>query len=876
MTLSDDEPFVPGWEAEGLALGKRFAQRVLEQAKAAGIQPPKSFLERMPKEWSKTLLLRKYTDLLWKHDPSEYVGKQRSIQRYIDEVIAPNMGWKRNQSLTGKDAPDRLNQSALFTLQVKPAYTPSARNFRPETHVADLQEILDVSRSSPLWMDTTIKDEVAPAKVERFGIHGVMNLGFIAAVGNVIAGIDHMPWTPLDKSGVPQTLPMPPASYIDAWPLVRADMKLRPGEYLTPSHMLVGSASAGGRYSSGNGVIRMNNTQGASGHPFIRMSPEQRAKLVGPGVKMSKANVARIELAKIQAHALRGQKWSGKWFRELMQPTTMFARGDAKVDYDLLVFLVALLEAGYPLGVMLLTCRGIALTSTVSWLMESIFSGPWTEALDERDVRVYDMRVRRFIKEIVNGAIQSTLAGLIDAVGGDVLRWDLNRPEGEAGIMAAQSANMFPPGKHRILFGAASRPALWTEAQVQELLATTPVGGSRTITVEVPNENGDKTHTEEVEVSLLEIDVRKMIVQSYQAVNGSGLAYAGYDLPTRTVRVPVPDEILTYGDANPEPRNWYIDVHGCTRSGSRTTSQDNSALNNTIVRAGWMSLLKYGPKSRLVKLRAKSVGLPLPRKIEGDPDGIYGVFRGDDSIIHIKKGNRIVGEDGKEYTPGQMFAVIMAMSGRYGNAAKQVFGTQEDPVLEFASVLYSKEFTGGLTPIDRSYERGTTTEGTASMVTRLPMSKEELGLTADDLGRVATTEAAKSRILPQRGSYSGLPALGNPTPGNEFFVEKVASMDEYGFTYGLEESDPSKLQELVNAEARRHAFKEGRKHGLSGEELKLIEDDYRESDLHVLLATLSRERGGKQRRDREPGIANDAFREKVESAKKGEYPYILS
>jgi len=866
----------PDWLKPIIRDGETLRQRVLAQAAVAGITPPKYVLDGMPKEWLKTLYFGKVREALLAVDPSEVMTKQKSAAEYIEQVVAPRSGWKARKGRKGKGrAPDYLKQFGMFGVTRAPAFTPLASQHSLEQIIENVRRSESAVSSSTEWGNDPMKAEVT-GPLDSFGIHGLNSPLFVCGHANCVAGVDVMPWTPLDQSGRPQELYMPMRYYEESQPKVRGRI-LPPGTYLKPSHLLVGSPSAGGKYGDGHGVVNVNNAAGAAGAPYILM--ENAREATSNGRRASKANTTKREIQKLIDHVRAGQPWSGPTMKALMQPATLTTRGDAKSDLDLVIFTTAMLQAGYPLAHLLLSGRGIVITSTISWLMESIVGGPWTEALDAFDVKAYDLRGRRLVKEHVRELFASHAQGKHESVSGDVSRWDLNAAPGEHGLMAAHWANLLPPGEHPLLFGAASLPALWRAEQIDRLMATIPVGDSMKVSVEVVDPETAKSHVEEVEVHHLMVDLRKMVVQAFQAVHGAGVTLAGYDIPAQTYKVPVPTSILEFGDTRPAGEEWFIHAHGCIRSGSLLTSANNSTLNDYEVEAGYRALARLGAKSTFVQRRAKLAGVPPPTRITAPPEGVDGFFRGDDSLIEFTRDFQIMSAEGP-YDLGQKFALLMAMSGRYGNYAKQLFGTRAQPLYEFASVVYSQDRPGGITPSKRSQERSITTEGTTSAGERLPMTEEEAENLATsggvlDLGKVTDQLSAKMRLLPQAGSDVPLSAFGNPTPGHEELLRNIAFMDRHGLVYDLAGLTPEEYKLVLEAEAVRYASREARKSGATKLTQQQLRDEYMEADLNRQLVEFAKIRGEKQMPGRRPQAALRDFETRVSQTRKGNSGYLF-
>lgn len=846
-------------------------RRVLEQAAEAGIQVPAYVKSGIPKEWMKTMYFDTVRKALLDKDPKDVMTKLKTASEYIDGVLAPRSGW-----IQRKDAPDRVKQQAMMGITRKPAFTPQAKNHSLPQLMETFKRMHKAVDSAD-WNGDPLKAEALP-EFDSFGVHGYDSSLFLVGHANCIAGVDVMPWTPRDANGSPQVMYLPDSYYKKAMSDMREEI-LEAGSYLRPSHFLVGSPSAGGLYGDGLGVINVNNSEGAAGWRWTGL--DNARELTSDGGRATKSNVTQTEIGYLVEHVLAGQPWTGPTMKNLMQPTTMTTRGDAKTHIDCVLFTTALLEAGYPLAHLMTSGRGIAITSTISWLMESVIGGPWTEALDAFDVPSFDLRGRRLVKERVRECFQKHDAGTHTTVSGDISRWDLNAAPGEHGLMAAYWANLLPPGKIPLLFGAASRPALWSAEQVKLLQGQIPVGSSKLVDVRVPEEDSMQPRVEKVEVWHLEVDVRRMVLQAFQAVHGSGVKLYGYTLPTTKtrVKVPIPNWMLEFGDSSPKGEEHFIWSHGSIRSGSLLTSANNSSLNKACLGAGYEALRRLGPRSTLVRKRVKLAGLPMPTGFNLPADGVDGFFRGDDALITFLRSVKISYSNGV-YDVGQVYALIMAMTGRYGNYAKQLHGTLEEPLYEFASVLYSRQKQGGITPLQRSFERFITTEGSTSAGERLPLDDVEADAIADpafglDLGLITDTLSAKMRLLPQAGSQRPLSAFGNPTPGVDQVIRLAAFLDKNGLVYDLGGLTPGQYRLVQEAQAKRYALREARKGGTSKESMQDLETEYIEADLNSMLVEYANQRQGKQMPGRRTDAALRSFLGAVAEAKRGGTPYLF-
>jgi len=862
MSLVKGPVFEPDWQRRINQKVDMLWNRVKEQAKEAGIPVPNLFRESTPKEFRKMGLFEPILDIFLEKDPADVMTKQKSFEQYADH-IASKLGWRRNRKHPGRD-----KQRGMFSMFRQPNWSPQAKNY-PVTYLRDeLDRLQNHVRAQPSWQSAAFKEAVVP-ETESFAVAGNINGAFLMMHAATLGGRVNMPWTPMGPDGKPQELAIPYRFYERAHKEERKIM-MPEGTYMTPSHFLVGSPSAGGRYDEGEGVIQQGNSAGAAGYPTTGM--RNARDVTSDGQRATKGNTAKREMDALIAHVRAGQPWYGKTYDRLKQPVTMTARGDAAQELDLLIFSNALLNAGFPLCKLMTASRGIAICPNVSGQMESIVAGPFLELLRASNVQEYDLTHSRLVKTRIISFFDLMELGY-NIVSGDVERWDLNELPGEIGIMAASWANLLPPGKQPLLFGAASAPALWKGSEIKRMQETIPVGESRTVSVAVPNTSGTGNHIEQVEVHHLEVDLRKMVVQAFEVVHGSGVRLWDYEVPTDMRRVPVPDGIMTHGDTDPDGKGWYINVHGCIRSGSLLTSANNSRQNGLITRASLYALKQLGPQSGLIRRRSKSVGLEVT-EVSGDPSDSEHFFRGDDSLLatRMRAKAKILGDNvaRRELDPAELFSVLMALVGRYANASKQVVGTLMDPLMEFASVLYANEAPGGLTKLLRTLLRYIAIEGSTGVFELRPMDDEESEL---DLGLVSDTTSAKARLMPQRGNRIPTSPFGSPTPGNEEVIRTVAGWDKYNLVYGVVD-DEVMARKLIRAEARRWAAREGRKHGLNAGTLEELETEYLEAEIHQLLIAFARERAGKRNENYVKDGARISFENMVDNVSKGEYDYL--
>uniref|UniRef100_A0A2V0RC51 Uncharacterized protein n=1 Tax=viral metagenome TaxID=1070528 RepID=A0A2V0RC51_9ZZZZ len=97
------------WEGRISSKVAELWRRVLEQAKASGVTVPPKYLQAIPKEFTKFGYFEPLVDMLIAHEPSEVMGKQRTVVEYIDKVLAKKLKWKKVQN-----AADREKQLGMF------------------------------------------------------------------------------------------------------------------------------------------------------------------------------------------------------------------------------------------------------------------------------------------------------------------------------------------------------------------------------------------------------------------------------------------------------------------------------------------------------------------------------------------------------------------------------------------------------------------------------------------------------------------------------------------------------------------------------------------------------------------------------------------
>jgi hypothetical protein len=851
-----------GWEKIPQQQMQVLWKRTLTQAKLAGVSlPPSLEGNDPPKEWEKIAYFTDLMNILIKNDPSNFIKKKKSIAEYVKQVVAPALGMKPTSDVSA------MKQAALLGLRLEPAWTRIMQNLNPDQVLSSANEVRRVMRNTPGWGTSTLRDEFTKDdwKLKVLGTESPL---FLIGHASVVAGQAHMPWSVKDTQGQIQELPFPTDSYLEGMKVSSQECRLESG-YLLPAHLLIGGPNAGGPAGKNQAVVSISNSMASAGMPYPTIEPDQARKLTSDGLPPKKYNVGREECKHLFDWLKAGHPWTGPLYDRVAQPATMWKRGDAKVSIEYLQFANAMNDAGYPLMAMMSPGRGIVIVPYAVTALELMTVKPFQEHLATMDVQCIDQRSRRHTKTVMRNIINRVLGGEVRATGADVARWDMNFYPGEFGVEAASIASMFAPGPTEILLGCASRPALWTPEQVDFLQENLAVGDSMKITVQVPDSEGQGTHGESVEVTKISVNMRELIIQTIQMVNGSGLHMAGYDFNVQKRKVLVPKKLLTWKENTPheDDKDYVIYVHGCRRSGSGGTSRDNSRHNLQGYAGAMHQLISTrDPSKGLVAKRAALVGLPTPTKVEGSIESLVRLVRGDDKVI---ADNLRVWSKGTEWTHDMIVSLVYSIFGRYGNAAKQRTGDWNRPDLEFAAEYYDEFFTGGVTEPERSLTRSITQESSTDVAELRPQADHEFDAKRVDLGLVADTLSAKSRIAPQRGSERPNSPMGSPTPGNEELIRLIAQMDKHGLVYGNTDLTVEELGSMIESEALRYAGREARKHNMDEKLILELIDEWKEAELHALLAQIWLERDSAESNlKRAPQGAKKWFVAKVEQLKK--------
>jgi hypothetical protein len=805
------------WEQPGLSLMTVLWQRVRSQAREAGISLQVGAInfdtDEIPKDLSKMQYFTTILETLVKHDPSKIVGSQGSVEPYVRQHLAPVLGMRRNR-ITAK-----VKQNALWQLKTDPNFTKLASNYNHDLTVKQFEHVRLQIAEDPAWIGNPAREELTQ-DWNLYKVHGHINPLFVLGHMDAMNGRG-MPWAPL-HNGKKQTLPAPLALYTKGSEEVLAELKYQGRPFLKLAHLLPGSMGATAAYLAGKGVVRIANNAGAAGYPYTN-DPDARSK-TSDGKRPTKANVVQEEIRHLLPWLLADCPFEGELWDRIAQPNTVWNRGDATVDVRLLALARALHNAGYPLLALLLPGRGIAIVATIQTLLELLFVQPFQEYLAVADIRSFDQRTRRFTQTAASAFVRMVMTGLWRAAGIDWARWDLSMYEEEFGMEAASLMRALPQFQE-ILVGSASLPAMWTEDHINDLMAQLMPGESKKVSVTVPDPEGKHDWIEEVVVTKVSVDVHKLLARTVSATNGSGVSIAEFTWDNDIVKVPIPDEIR-FGEGTVSGQaDLIIKVHGGRRSGSGFTSMMNSWLNGIVTHGAFALLREPKRYKSFIGKRAKQFGQdPIIRTVVGN--SAHSMRRGDDELFAI--GDRYYDTSNSEMPLENVVAIAGGMIGRYGNAAKQRTGTWGEPDLEFASKYYSVSTPRGLTDPLRSIVRSLTTENRGLPQDEIrPWVDDESSI---DLGIVSDTLTAKSRIMPQRGGPQG-----DPTPGNENIVQLLASMDKHGLTYGNISISDAQLQDLINAEARRYGAREAGKHNLHEVDVKTLEQEYLNSDIHWLL-----------------------------------------
>lgn len=766
--------------------------------------------DNIPKEVEKMSYFTDLLTLMDRFDPFEH--NIRSTIEWLDLLKAKGVShigkakFRRRKDWSAA----RVKQSGLYKGRARPTFTRLAENY----DIDDIMHQLEGIRGQIAkldWGNSLFKEEYTEDWSKILNMYGSFNPAFLIGHLAAMASSD-LPWSRGD-SPLPQR-----ALNVGIKHVLENEAGFGPSApKLKPAHLLNGTMGSGSDYEGGTGTIRNSNPEGAAGHPFTR--DDKARDLTSDGRRPVKRNVAQHDHEILEEWFLAGLPMSGTLFEKVSQPTTMWYRGDATVNVNLLALAFAMLSKGDPLLLWMLGGRGIAIVPSILVTLESMIYQPFQDSLAKRDNKGYDLRTVQFTRKRMAGMVKSTSATGTNLIGIDVARWDLNMVAQAHATKAALMMHMFEPGEHSILIGAATYGAVWSDNLVREILQSLPVGESAEVTVEVPDPEGGMSFTEAVRVTHLKLDVRSFIPKLISMVN-STVAYGDYEFVGPLVKHEVPD---IYGEFD---RRYYVETRGGQRSGSGGTSANNTSINGTDTVGGYEVLTNIRQYRGLIQRIGKAYNLPIPVRSTGG--FIESLKRGDDQVV---RDDLILYADGNKVIPDGLKATwLMAMSGRYANADKQeASGIPGVAKVGFASKDYDSVSPEGSTRYDRAGARSITTESKGippSELTQQSESEREL-----DLGRVSTTLTAQARILNLRGGPKG-----NAVPGNEMFISAIADLDDEGLTYGLSAKSDGDLTNYIEAMAARYAQRQGAKHGKVGKQAR--DEDYEEylgADIHRFL-----------------------------------------
>jgi len=385
-TLSITAP----WSVEGTNLVTTLWKRILNFCKEEGISTKvgdTTFSSaELPKDIHKVAYMVDLLKLVVEFDPYD-LGTQ-NVREWMDHVMSAR-GTTKLQ--IGKTTVEKMpswktaNEKArgIFVGKAQPIFTPIAQNY----DYRDVVEHMDVARKEMLslvWHGSEYKEDLMD-EWNLAKVHGFFNPFFL--FGNTLAvASNDTPWSQGDS-------PMPEDAMVyGAKQVLTTELGFseNPTTRLKPAHLLNGSLGASDDYENGTGVIRYNNKGGAAGHPWS--NDAKARKHTSDGRRPTKANTFQEDVKAVLRWIQKGYPMSGRVYEELVQPTGLWWRGDATVNYDLLILAKAMLSKGNPLLLWLLGGRGIAITSSRLVILESMIGQPLQAILNPRDVRQWDLR----------------------------------------------------------------------------------------------------------------------------------------------------------------------------------------------------------------------------------------------------------------------------------------------------------------------------------------------------------------------------------------------------------------------------------------------------------------------------------------------------
>ena len=837
---------VPNWHHEGVRTMSRLWVKVLNKAREYGLDT--SAVEALsedsnyPSDLDKMARFHSMIDLLDKFDPA--VLGTKNVREWLGHVIGNGVTEIDGVELKiRKDwATAREKQAALFVGRAKPAFTKLSEGYDHDDLHVYLQKLRELLRLEN-WKGSALKTELVDEEWNLNKYQGFFNPFYLACHSLAMAG-GGMPW-----NSKPDPIPEDAVAFAaDRVLYDELGFAVDHSRDMNPAHCLTSNSSGSTEYERGLGVTRISNASGAAGHPYTRI--ENARKLTSDGRRPTKGNTAQEEIGHIVKWIDAGLPMSGKLFERVAQPTTMTWRGDAQVHVELLALAEAMLRKGDPLLLWLLPGRGIAIVPGILTHLESIIADVLQWLISARGVDEWDLRTRRTTQSGMSGMISRTLVELLQALGLDVSTWDLNLTAQDHANDAGMMMRMTPQGEIPLLFGAASHPAQFTTQVVQELLNDLQPGESIEYGVAVPDPDTGVERTETVTVYLRMVNIHELICKTVSMVNGI-VALGDVQFKGKLHTLKIPEQIVS---SDMTDKDYHVSVRGTRRSGSKLTSLMNTCANGIVTYGGTYVLNNFRRYKSLINRHAADLG--LGELVNSKAETLQSIRRGDDNVV--------IGRYSASTTTGALDdasigSLMMAVTGRYANAKKQETSGQAGvPRFGFASKVYDKHFPLGLTPPARSTMRSITKETAGLPVSELkPLDSGEVNM---DLGLVATTLTMKARLLPQRGG-----PMGDETPGSAEILRRIARLDRYGLTYGNLDKSDDEMANLVLAEARRYAKRESLRGSLTEREVKELESDYIQADMHVLLRQFFLVRDGITAPKKQSGAAMDWYEAKVTS-----------
>jgi hypothetical protein len=841
----------PKFVVKGESLTRKLWLSILDSAVKKGLNlegEGYSFSkDKVPKDLGKTTHMHAMLQLLIDNNPEDMgvKGAYDWLSRLYDTgKISGGIG-KAKVTRNDKFETAKVKQSGLFVGRSKPVPTMLAKNYNQK----ELKDYFDKVRegmSRLSWSGSLMKKDL----MEEWNldkVHGFYNDWFL--LGHALTTVSgDVPWT----QGV---APVPErAMDFGASQVLRKELKASntPGSLLKPAHCLNGSMGASVDYEKGLGASRYANKGGAAGFPWTN-TPNAR-ELTSDGRRPTKANVAKEDSLHIQNWLIAGMPMSGDLYDKIAQPASLWYRGDATADIYVLALAHVLREMGDPRLLWLLGGRGIIIVASRLIALENIVSQPLQAVVPSRDVTAFDLRSRRTTQRTMSGFVSRALSLGESILGLDATRWDWGSTPQDHAYDAAIAMALYPDEEVSVLVGGAMYPAEWKAELIEEMLRDIPPGDTRTYSVSGPDPEGGRDWVDQVDVMHARINMHELIPKLVTMVNGP-MIYGDFVLEGDRHRTTVPMHVSNWG-AGSKPR--FVETMGGRRSGSAWTGLFNTINNGVVTWAGSYVLSKAGHFNKMLSKRANAMNFPIPVEVSGQFTS--SVRRGDDQVVSSTF--KMNDSDGNPIHDSVIGGLSYAISGRYANPAKQeTSGNPGVPYFGFASKMYDEVFAEGITPPERSIVRSLTSEGAGLPTDELtPMDASEKDL---ELGQISSTLTAIARILPQRGG-----PMGSETPGSADLVLSLADLDKFKLAYSnFKDLTLDQIQAIKLAEARRWARREAVKHGLTEDDLKLVEREYLDADVHVLLRQHADESGTGSPLKREPDAYVKGF-EAIQDAMK--------